>query len=65
MRSGAEVSVSRGADNEQRNVTYRLLEPSDEVVAVLLLLETSERHLCARNVLEHGKHASAPNIWMT
>lgn len=32
--------------------TYRLLEVGDEVVAVLVLLETSERHLGTRNVLE-------------
>ena len=31
--------------------TYRLLEPGDEVVPVLLLFQTSERHLSARDVL--------------
>ena len=31
--------------------TYRLLEPGDEVVPVLLLLQTSERHLSTRDVL--------------
>lgn len=29
-----------------------LLEPGNEVVAVLVLLQTSERHLCARDILE-------------
>ena len=32
-------------------MTYRLLEPGDEVVPVLLLLETRERHLRTRDVL--------------
>ena len=31
--------------------TYRLLEPGDEVVPVLLLLQTGERHLSTRDVL--------------
>ena len=34
--------------------TYRLLEVGDEVVPVLLLLETSERHLRTGDVLHAG-----------
>ncbi len=37
-----------------RNDTYRILKPSDEVVPVLLLLETSKRHLGTRDVLWAG-----------
>ena len=39
--------VSRGLDGW----THVLLEPGDEVVPVLVLLQTSKRHLGARNVL--------------
>ena len=42
-------------DDDSENITYRLLEVCDEVVAVLLLLETSERHLCSGDVLSRNK----------
>ena len=40
--------VSRGLDGW----THVLLEPGDEVVPVLVLLQTGERHLGSRNVLK-------------
>jgi hypothetical protein len=37
-----------------KSLAYRFLEPSDEVIAVLLLLETGEGHLGTRNILGSG-----------
>ena len=36
-------------------MTYRLLQPCNKVVSVLLLLEADEVHTCARDVLEKSK----------
>ncbi len=36
----------------EREKTYRLLEVSNEIVAILVLLKTGERHLRTGNVLE-------------
>lgn len=44
--------VSSGVGRrELGDATYRILEVGNEVVAVLVLLEASERHLRAGNVL--------------
>ena len=48
-REGRGQSILRG--NGTPRDTYGLLEVGDEVVAVLVLLETRERHLRARDVL--------------
>ena len=38
----------------ERSMTHLLLEVGNEVVPVLVLLQASERHLRARNVLQRG-----------
>lgn len=49
---GLETTMA-SADHrvEQRWATYRLLEVSDEVIPVLVLLQASEGHLCTGDVL--------------
>lgn len=53
MRSAAGFIRTKTEQLGQSD-TYRLLEVGDEVVAVLVLLQTSERHLGARDVLNNG-----------
>ena len=49
MRSIANVLESVTGSNE--TISYSFLEVGDEVIAILVLLQASERHLCSRNVL--------------
>jgi len=38
-------------ERDERFSTHRLLEPSNEIIAVLFLLKTSKRHFCTGDVL--------------
>jgi hypothetical protein len=53
MPSGREEQDQCCEELECRQLTYRFLEPGDKVIPVLVLLQTSECHLGAGDVL-HG-----------
>lgn len=57
-----KIDVSGRVLGTAKHTTYGILQPCDEVIAVLLLLQTCERHLGARDVLLRTHTISMPDV---
>lgn len=64
MRSGS-TCINDSDGRKTVGTTYRLLEVGDELVPVLVLLETGERHLRAGDVLDAEKRMRPRAALMT
>ena len=60
-RSAAVIVSFGGGRSEAGDATYGILEVGNKVVAVLVLLETGKRHLCAGDVLFDAGQGQPPS----